>query len=154
MSAILEKRKSRAAALQVLYEVDLTHHDVKTALLHLCGATEISPEAAQKAGEMAASVVANRQKIDRQITRYAPQWPVDQLSPIDRNILRIAIYEIKYCKNGAPLKVAINEAVELAKAFGADGSSRFINGVLSSVAKSLEAKDAEQTPQSPPPPES
>ena len=138
MSAILEKRKSRAMALQVLYEVDLTHHDVKTVLLYLCGATEISVEGAQKAGEMATGTLANLRKIDKQIVLYAPQWPVDQLSAIDRNILRLSIYEIKYCSDGAPLKVVINEAVELAKAFGTDNSSRFINGVLSSVAKSIE----------------
>ena len=138
MSAILEKRKARAIVLQILYEVDLTTHDVKTALLHLCGATEISTETALKTGETASGVLLYREKIDRHISQYAPQWPIDQLSPIDRNILRIAIYEIKYSKNGAPLKVAINEAVELAKAFGADGSYRFINGVLSSVAKSIE----------------
>jgi len=138
MSAILEKRKSRATALQVLYEVDLTHHDVKTALRHLCGATEISKEGAQKAGEMASGTLANLKKIDKQIVLYAPQWPIDQLSPIDRNILRLSIYEIKYYPDSAPLKVVINEAVELAKAFGTDSSSRFINGVLSSVAKSIE----------------
>jgi N utilization substance protein B len=140
MSAILEKRKIRATALQVLYEVDLTNHDVKTALLHLCGATKISTDARRKAGETANGVLLLRERIDKQISQHAPQWPIEQLSPIDRNILRMAIYEIKYDKNAAPLKVVINEAVELAKAFGADGSSRFVNGVLSSVVKSVDIK--------------
>ena len=145
MSAILDKRKSRAIALQVLYEADLAKHDVKTSLLHLCGATKMSIQVAQKAGEMASGVIIYREKIDKQIDRYAPQWPIEQLSPIDRNILRIAIYEIKYGKSDTPLKVAINEAVELAKAFGADGSSRFINGVLSSVAKNIEGQEVKKS---------
>jgi len=137
MGEISEKRKSRAVALQILYEIDLTNHDVKTALLHMCGATKISAQAAQKAGELVSGVLFHLEKIDRLVAKYAPAWPIEQLALVDRNILRLAIYEIQFCKTPTPLKVAINEAVELAKAFGADGSSRFINGVLSSIAKSL-----------------
>ncbi len=70
--------------------------------------------------------------MDILLGRYAPDWPVDQIAIIDRNILRISIYEILLCKD-TPTKVAINEAVELAKRFGSDSSSRFVNGVLGSL---------------------
>jgi N utilization substance protein B len=77
-------------------------------------------------------VVGNREKIDEQIRHFAPAWPLDQMAIVDRNILRLAIYELLH-NNKVPVKVAINEAVDLAKSFGADSSPRFINGVLSSV---------------------
>jgi transcription antitermination protein NusB len=77
-------------------------------------------------------VTADITRLDKLIERYAPEWPVEQIAIIDRNILRIAIYEVLQ-GNGTPLKVAINEAVELAKQFGSDSSGRFVNGVLGSL---------------------
>ena len=74
----------------------------------------------------------NRENIDRSIHKHAPAWPVDQIAIIDRNILRLAIYEILF-DNKVPVKVAINEAIELAKTFGSENSAKFINGVLGSV---------------------
>jgi N utilization substance protein B len=74
--------------------------------------------------------------IDDVIRQAAPQWPVEQLSAVDRNILRLAIREI-LMNNGAPIRAAINEAVELAKSFGSDSSAKFVNGVLGSVSLSL-----------------
>jgi len=76
--------------------------------------------------------LTNREKIDSIIQKHAPAWPVAQLAIIDRNILRIAVFEI-VLNNSVPVKVAINEAVELAKMFGSDNSSKFINGVLGAV---------------------
>jgi N utilization substance protein B len=81
---------------------------------------------------MAAGVTRHRQALDEHIKRYAPAWPVDQIPVVDRNILRLAIFEL-LIDNRVPVKVAINEAVELAKSFGSDNSARFVNGVLSSV---------------------
>ncbi|UCC91017.1 MAG: transcription antitermination factor NusB, partial [Dehalococcoidia bacterium] len=72
------------------------------------------------------------EKIDQNIRRFAPAWPIEQIPVIDRNILRLAIFEL-LCDNKVPVKVAINEAVELAKRFGSDSSSKFVNGVLGSV---------------------
>jgi N utilization substance protein B len=77
------------------------------------------------------SVLDNRSAIDALIQRFAPAWPLQQLSIVDRNILRLAVNEL--LSEMAPAKVAINEAVELAKAFGGDSSSRFVNGVLGSI---------------------
>lgn len=82
-------------------------------------------------------VIENRQLLDNLISEAAPEWPIDQITPLDRIILEIAIYELKFEKN-LPPKVAIDEAVELAKQFGSDNSSKFVNGVLGSVFKNME----------------
>src|SRR5207237_9040730 len=78
-------------------------------------------------------VLENSDDLDHIIEKSAPNWPIDQMSRIDKNILRLAIFEILF-DNRVPLKAAINEAVELGKRFGSDSSSRFINGVLGTVA--------------------
>ena len=85
-------------------------------------------------------VLQNKSQIDKLINFYAPAFPVDQMSIIDRNILRIAIFEILF-DNDTPIKVAINEAIELAKNFGSDASPRLINGVLGSIAKEYSKGD-------------
>lgn len=81
-------------------------------------------------------ILKHRNEIDELIARLAPEWPLDQITAVDRNILRLGIYELKFNKE-IPPKVAINESIELAKAFGSDASSRFINGVLGSLYKEL-----------------
>ncbi|MFN2291384.1 MAG: transcription antitermination factor NusB, partial [Anaerolineae bacterium] len=83
-----------------------------------------------------------REDLDRLIGEYAPEWPVDQIAIIDRNILRIAIYEI-LVGDDTPTKVAINEAVELAKEYGSDSSGRFVNGVLGSLVAKESPADAQ-----------
>ena len=92
-------------------------------------------------------VETKRSCLDSVIQRYAPAWPVNQLSIVDRNILRIALFELLY-HDDTPPKTAVNEAVELAKSFGSESSARFINGVLGSVMAGLSAGDlvAEQSP--------
>ncbi|MEA2088359.1 MAG: transcription antitermination factor NusB [Patescibacteria group bacterium] len=84
-------------------------------------------------------VIENLVKIDKTITKYAPEWPINQITNIDRNILRIGVYELCYDKN-IPAKVAINEAIELAKTFGGTSSGKFVNGVLGSIYKDIEKK--------------
>ena len=81
-------------------------------------------------------LLENRQELDKLIQTYAPAWPVHLLAPIDRNILRIALYELLY-HTDTPAKTAINEAVELAKVFGSESSARFVNGVLGTVMTAL-----------------
>ena len=90
------------------------------------------------AQDLLGGVSQSRLGLDNVITRYAPAWPVSQLSVIDRNILRIALFELIYTP-GTPRKTAINEAVELAKIFGSESSARFINGVLGSAMSGLES---------------
>ena len=86
---------------------------------------------------LATAVKDNFESLDEVLRPLAPEWPLETISAIDRNILRIGLYELAECRDKVPPKVAINEAVELAKAFGAENSSRFINGVLGSAYKKL-----------------
>jgi len=127
-----ERRKARELALQALFEIDLAGHASSEVLSRTIETSNLSPEGAAFTCELLEGVVQNREKIDAQIRRFAPAWPLDQMAVVDRNILRLAIYELLH-NNKVPVKVAINEAVELAKSFGADSSPRFINGVLSSI---------------------
>ncbi len=126
------RRKARAVILQALYEVDSAGHSAEEVISHLLADKELSEENNAFVREMVSGVIHNKQQLDEHIKRFAPAWPLGQLSAIDRNILRLAIFEL-LIDNKVPVKIAINEAVELAKKFGSDNSARFVNGVLSSV---------------------
>ncbi|HEY6040585.1 MAG TPA: transcription antitermination factor NusB [Anaerolineae bacterium] len=123
------RRHARSIALQVLFEVDSVSHSPASALEHRLEDETVTPEGIEFARELVEGTLAHRAEIDSAISRFAPEWPVDQLAIVDRNVLRIALYELQYVKD-VPSKVAINEAVELAKTYGSDSSPRFINGVL------------------------
>lgn len=90
---------------------------------------------------LATEVVKNFSELDKVLAPIAPEWPIDQISAIDRNILRIGLYELSECRDTVPPRVAINEAIELAKAFGSDNSSKFINGVLGTAYRALGIKE-------------
>ena len=126
------RRKARSIALQALYEIDSVNHDPEETLNHLRTGSSLSEESFGFARELVEGVIKYRDKLDRRIHKYAPAWPIKQIAIIDRNILRLAIFEI-LIDNKIPVKVAINEAVELAKNFGGDSSSKFVNGVLGAV---------------------
>src|SRR4030042_1979991 len=128
------RRKARVIALQALYEVDAVRHDVDRALAHLLAEGKLSEENTAFARGLVSGVLQNKKRIDQHIKSFAPAWPVEQLPVVDRNILRLAIFEI-LLDNSVPVKVAINEAVDLAKMFGSDNSSKFVNGVLGSVSE-------------------
>ena len=127
------RREARALALQVLYEVDCTDHPVAEVLRERLEQGAPRPEAIPLAARLVQSVLEIRPRLDVLIHRYAPEWPLDQIAVVDRNILRIAIYEMAVDET-VPLKVAINEAIELAKTFGSESAPRFINGVLGTLA--------------------
>ncbi len=91
-------------------------------------------------------VIKQRSKLDEVLQPLAPEWPLEQIARMDRLVLRIGAYELLYEKDSVPSKVVINEAVELAKAFGGDNSSKFINGVLGSLLRQQEGKQAEKEP--------
>ena len=126
------RRKARALALQALYEVNSAGHEVEGVVTHLLADGGLSEGNAAFVRELVSGVIQNKEKIDLNIQNFAPAWPIEQIPVVDRNILRLAIFEI-LLDNKMPVKVAINEAVELAKTFGGDNSSRFVNGVLGSV---------------------
>ena len=118
--------------LQVLYELDSSEHNLETVLSTYPDDIALPKTARTFSRNLVAGVLAHREEIDKIIETFAPSWPVHQMATVDRNILRIAIYEIRFGGHTPP-KVAINEAVEIAKIFGADGTSKFVNGVLGSV---------------------
>ncbi len=89
--------------------------------------------------ELIDGVMAHREAIDGLIVRYAPEWPLDQITTVDRNILRLGVHELKFSE-AVPSKVAINEAIELAKTFGGDSSGKFVNGVLGAIFRDMTAK--------------
>ena len=126
------RRRARAIALQVLYEIDSVSHDVEEVLTRHLAEGGLSEENADFIRELVSGVIQNKEKIDQHIKEFAPAWPIEQIPVVDRNILRLAIFEILF-DNKVPVKVAINEAVELAKTFGSDNSSKFVNGVLGSI---------------------
>ena len=126
------RRKARIVALQTLYELDCTRHKADEILTHLATEKLLPQEAISFSEELVQGVVQNKSRLDGLITRLAPAFPTKQMSIIDINILRLAIFEI-LSDNNIPVKVTINEAVELAKGFGSDSSSRLINGVLGAV---------------------
>jgi len=126
------RRRARILALQTLYEADTTGHDAQGILSRLLEDAAVADEIAAFARELVTDTISNRQYIDEIIAKVAAAWPLDQMAPVDRNILRLAIWEI-LLSDATPLRAAINEAVELAKVFGSDNSARFVNGVLGSV---------------------
>jgi len=126
------RHQARIIALQALYEVETAGHKAAEVLTRLLEASELTEESAAFARELVNGVLRNQEKIDENIKEFAPAWPLEQMMIIDRNILRLAIFEI-LLDNEVSVKIAINEAVELAKEFGGDSSSSFVNGVLGSI---------------------
>lgn len=127
-----ERRQARIVALQTLYEVDCVGHDPATVAERLMETVTLGEENAAFTSRLISGVLENRDTLDVEIQRQAPAWPLAQMALIDRNILRLALFEIML-DNSVPVKVSINEAVDLAKSFGGDKSYRFVNGVLGAV---------------------
>ena len=135
----LDRRLGRALAFQALYEMDMGHHPPAKVLERLAETfrepsapypPEVLDDATRYAQELVRGVLANRAAIDQMIQQRAPLWPLAQMSAVDRNVLRIGLYESLYGNATVPLRTAINEAVELAKLFGSETSAKFVNGVL------------------------
>jgi transcription antitermination protein NusB len=119
-------------ALQALFELDTVGHPPERTIARQVEETGASEDAERYARELVNGVLENAEFIDKTIADTAPAWPLDQVAAIDRNILRLAIYEI-LIDNRVPMRAAINEAVELAKEYGGENSPKFVNGVLGSV---------------------
>lgn len=126
------RRRTRGVVLQILFEADAVRHDPLEVLRDKAGEGALSPAAEKFSLALIEGVIANREELDKLITAFAPSWPINQMAIVDRNVLRMAIYEIMF-DDDTPPKVAINEAVELAKVFGTESSPKFVNGVLGSL---------------------
>ncbi len=131
------RHPARRVALQTLFEIDFHRQDGRQTWERSAHRASLSDAAAAFAWELIEGVLAHRASLDREIQRLAPEWPVEQLAPIDRNVLRIALLELRERKE-TPAAVVIDEAVELAKVFGGETSPRFVNGVLASAVRGTE----------------
>jgi N utilization substance protein B len=127
------RRRARRVTLETLYEYDIAGHDPDEVLEQRLEESPMERAGVEFAQRLIHGVIAYQEHMDRLIARFAPEWPLDQMAVIDRNVLRIAIYEF-LVTDETPVKVAINEAVELAKVYGSDSAPRFINGVLGTLA--------------------
>lgn len=123
---------ARELVLQALYETDTVHHDPRTVIDNRLLEEPVDVETERFTRLLFFNVIEHKEMLDSVIRQYAPEWPLEQVAIVDRNILRIALCELRVTQD-APVKVIINEAVELAKEFGSDSSPRFVNGVLGSA---------------------
>jgi N utilization substance protein B len=128
------RTRARALALQVLYEVDIANHPPGEIYKLRLEEAPLADDLAEFARQIVFGILPLTQTLDLLIAKYAPEWPLDQIAAIDRNILRMALWEFAV-SGETPLKVAINEAVELAKLYGSDSAPRFVNGVLGALAE-------------------
>lgn len=126
------RTRARSIALQVLYETDLSNHLPGDVLKTRLEDNSLTDEHAEFARQIIFGVLPLRDELDHVIAKYAPEWPLDQIAAIDRNIIRMACWEFAISRE-TPVKVAINEAVELAKIYGSDSTARFVNGVLGTL---------------------
>lgn len=127
------RTRARGIALQALYEIDLVGHPTGTVIENLLDEAEMEGRLEDFTRQIVQGVEPLIPQLDSFISEHAPEWPLDQVAVVDRNILRIALWEIAV-DDQTPIKVAINEAVELAKIYGSDSAPRFVNGVLGSLA--------------------
>lgn len=123
------RRKSRQAALALLYQSDMGVHDFPAHLAHYFSQNRLPAKAKDYAEQLVNGVMENLEELDSAITQVSAHWRLDRMNVIDRNILRLAAYEILF-KSDIPRKVSINEAIEIAKTFGTEDSGAFINGIL------------------------
>ena len=128
----MSRRLARERALMVLFQVDVGNADLEKAFVWMDDAFGILNKNDDFARHLVSGVLANRQAVDQVIAGLSKDWKFDRVAGVDRNIMRMALYEIFYCPD-VPGNVAVNEAVELAKTYGSDDSGRFINGILGKV---------------------
>ena len=138
--SIEQRKRARRVAVQALFEIDSVGHKPGVVIDERLAAEHFNEEGAQFLRWLVSGVLRNQEAMDAIIAKYAPEWPVNQLAIVDRNILRLALYELGASDGDAPPKVVINEAVELAKTFGGDSSPRFVNGVLGAGLEDVKAK--------------
>jgi len=132
------RRRARRLTLETLYEYDIAAHEPHEIVTRrLNDDHPLERTGVEFALKLINGVMEFQEEMDELITRYAPEWPLEQMAVIDRNILRMAIFEF-LIDDETPVKVAINEAVELAKIYGSDSAPRFVNGVLGTLADQID----------------
>lgn len=130
-----KRTKAREYALQILYQVDLTRVELDQTLEDFWLYHLVPPEVKTFATELVRGTLAHLQAIDQLIATHASNWDINRMAVVDRNILRLGAFELLYLEDVVPPKVCLNEAVELAKRFGDEESSKFVNGILDTIYK-------------------
>ena len=137
--ALGKRRKSRESALQVLYQLDITKQAGPKAITHWKAHFSPSEAIDEFTERIVVGVLDHAREIDQLIERYSENWRLDRMTLVDRNILRMAIFELLYC-NEIPPKVTLNEAIDLGKRYGSEDSGSFINGILDRIQKEVVRK--------------
>ena len=128
------RRKARESALQLLYQLDMSGGKVRDALGMYWATQDGDEDVRQFASSLVEGVVKHLSEIDDIISSYSTNWKISRMASIDKNVLRMAVYELTHCPD-IPVKVTINEAVEIAKCYGTEESGAFVNGILDNIAK-------------------
>jgi N utilization substance protein B len=129
-----KRTQARECALQILYQSDIRKEQPEKLFLDFWRDNEVGAEVSDFASSLVLGTLKNMKKIDETITSYASNWKLNRMAVIDRNVLRLATYELLFCDD-IPQKVSINEAVDLAKKFGDTESGKFVNGILDKISK-------------------
>lgn len=135
------RRESRELAMQALFYIDTSQDDPKETLELFCKIFVPSKRASHFFLRLVNGVIHTRSEIDSIIERFSSNWKMSRMSCVDRNVLRIAVYELLFCDD-IPPRVSINEAIDVGKRFGAEESGAFINGILDSISIALEKNDS------------
>lgn len=130
------RRDGREWAVQILFQLDLNPDDVEKALAHFWSSQPCDPRTRRFTEMRVHGVLAAREQLDKLLVRYAEHWGLQRMQPTDRNVMRLALYEMLFCPDVPPV-VSINEAVDIAKYFGSSESGRFVNGILDRARKDL-----------------
>lgn len=136
-----KRRRGREFAIQVLYGIEVSGEKPEGAIARHCASFDVDSEAAGFAQSLIHGVVEHRDALDSRIARASENWRLDRMSAVDRNILRVALYEMIYSLEVPPV-VAINEAIEIAKAYGTEASPPFINGILDQASATITTRAA------------
>ncbi|MBW1968629.1 MAG: transcription antitermination factor NusB [Deltaproteobacteria bacterium] len=134
------RRKSRELAMQALFYIDMSRNDSNELLERFCVNFNPSKKARPFFIKLVNGVIQKKSEIDSIIENFSDNWKISRMSSVDRNIIRIAVYELLYCQD-IPPKVSINEAIDVGKKFGTEVSGAFINGILDSVRMALKSKE-------------
>jgi N utilization substance protein B len=134
------RRHARELAMQALFSMDMSYGFSEQMLADYCRCFPPNKRAYPFFERLTSGVLKSKSDIDQVIERYSSNWKVQRMACVDRNILRVAVYELLYCSD-IPAKVSINEAIDIAKKFGASESGSFINGILDSIRTALETKE-------------
>lgn len=130
----MKRRTAREKALQALFQIDMSEADPKEAILHVLE----EERGDDYLSNLVSGVVEHKSQIDEMIKEHLEKWTIERIAPVDRNLLRLAVYELVYLKEEVPSTVVIDEAIEIAKVFGDEHASRFVNGVLSKIKQQTE----------------